>query len=210
MMVRRLSLFFAACLIAAVAVTATQASTSATDTIRHTVDNVLNIIKDPGMQDANKRPALLADVETLIKSIFDFTEFSARTVGPKWRQFTPDQKKRFTDAFEDLLRATYIERLDGYDGQQVKFLGEVSSTKGDKVEVQTTITIKNQDVPVSYRVLDKNGVWKIYDVHIEKVSLIENYRGQFKEILLKGNAEELIGKVAEKAREIQKQNAPAL
>lgn len=207
-MIRHISLFLAACLLAATATTA-QAAASATDTIRLTVDSVLNIIKDPAMHDPAKRPALLADVENQIKTIFDFTEFSARTVGPKWRSFTPDQKKRFENAFADLLRATYIEKLEGYDGEQVKFTGEVSSTKGDKVEVQSTVMMKDKEVPVSYRLIDKNGKWKVYDVRIEKVSLIENYRGQFKEILLKGNAEELIAKVEAKAVEVQQQKPTA-
>ena len=185
------------------------AGTSATDTIRQTIDDVLGIIKKPEMHDPSKRGPLLEAVEEKVKTIFDFTEFSARTVGPKWRQFSEDQKNRFVDAFSALLRATYIDKLDGYDGEKVKFVGEVASTKGDKVEVQTTIMMKDKEVPVSYRLLDKNGAWRVYDVRIEKVSLIENYRGQFKDILLKGDAEELISKVETKAAEVRQQNQTA-
>ncbi len=201
-MIRRIS-FFAAFFLLLITVAPTAfAAPSATDTIRQTVDSVLNIIKKPEMQEPAKKPALLNDVEAQIKTIFDFTEFSARTVGPKWPSFTPDQKTRFEEAFADLLRATYIEKLEGYGGEQVNFTGEVANSKGDKVEVQSTIRMKdNKVIPVAYRMLDKNGAWKVYDVRIENVSLVENYRGQFKDILLKGSAENLIRQVEAKARD---------
>lgn len=208
-MKRQIAFFIMACIFVASTASAALAGSSATDAIRQTIDGVLDIIKKPEMHDPGKRSALLADVEDRIKTIFDFTEFSARTVGPKWRQFSPDQKTRFEAAFADLLRATYIEKLDGYDGEKVKFIGEVSSTKGDKAEVQTSIMMKDKEIPVSYRLINKNGTWRVYDVRIEKVSLIENYRGQFKELLLKGDAEELIGRVEVKAKEIQQQNKTA-
>ncbi len=201
-MIRRMPFFAALFLVLAAAAPTAMAAQSATDTIRHTVDSVLNIVKKPEMQDAEKKTALLDEVEERIKTIFDFTEFSARTVGPKWPAFTPDQKTRFETAFASLLRATYIEKLEGYSGEKVNFTNEISSSKGDKVEVQSTIQTKdNKVIPVAYRLLDKNGAWKVYDVRIENVSLVENYRGQFKDILLKGSAEDLIRQVEEKARE---------
>lgn len=206
-MIRRAAFFAALLLFVVAAAPAAFGAQSATDTIRQTVDNVLNIIKKPEMRDAAKKAALLKDVEDQIKTIFDFSEFSARTVGPKWRTFTPDQQSRFENAFASLLRATYIEKLEGYSGEKVNFTGEIASTKGDKVEVQSSIQMKdNKVIPVSYRLLDKNGQWKVYDVRIENVSLIENYRGQFKDILLKGSAEDLIKQVEEKARTTKNEN----
>lgn len=207
---RRILSFLAVCfLVVFMASSAVAATKSATETIQITIDSALNIIKKPEMSDPSKRDALFAQIEDLVKGIFDFTEFSARTVGPKWRQFTPDQKQRFENSFAELLRATYIEKLDGYDGEKVKFIGEIKSAKGDKVEVQTTIMMKDKEIPVSYRLLDKGGQWRVYDVRIEKVSLIENYRGQFKDILLKGDADELIKKVEEKAQEVKRASNPA-
>lgn len=208
-MIRRISLFFVLLILVAAAAPAASAAQSATETIRQTVDDVLNIIKKPEMDDPAQKPALLQQVEEHIKTIFDFTEFSARTVGPKWKSFTPDQKKQFEEAFADLLRATYIEKLDGYSGEKVNFTGEVLSTKGDKAEVQSSIQMKDKVIPVSYRLIIKSGAWKVYDVRIENVSLIENYRGQFKDILLRGSAEDLIKKVQEKALEIKNDNTTA-
>jgi phospholipid transport system substrate-binding protein len=208
-MIRRIPLFLAAALLLVFTASFAMAALTATETIQQRVDEALNIIKGPKMSNPATRGPLLQQVEDKIKTIFDFTEFSARTVGPKWRAFTDEQKNRFEDAFASLLRATYIEKLDGYNGEKVKFLGEIKSTKGDKVEVQTSILMKDKEVPVSYRLLDKDGIWKVYDVRIEKVSLIENYRGQFKEILMKGDTEELIKKVVDKAAEMKQQNNAA-
>lgn len=202
-MIRRATLMPALLLFALAAVPAVAAQTTATDTIRQTVNEVLDIIKKPEMSDPAKKNVLLQQVEDRIKTIFDFTEFSVRTVGPKWREFTPDQKSKFEEAFAALLRATYIEKLGGYSGEQVDFTGEISSTKGDKAEVQSSIQMKDKSIPVAYRLLIKNGEWKVYDVRIENVSLIENYRGQFKDILLRGSADDLIKKVEEKAREVK-------
>lgn len=205
-MMRRISFLLVVFMFVVASAGASMAATSATDTIRQAVDNVMNIIKKPEMHDPAKKNELLKEVDALVKTIFDFGEFSARTVGPKWRSFTPDQKSRFEDAFADLLRATYIEKLEGYSGEKVNFTDEVSSSKGDKVEVQTTLQMKDKVVPVAYRLLQKNNAWKVYDVRIENVSLIENYRGQFKDILLRGSADELIEKVVEKSREVKASN----
>lgn len=203
-MIRRFTLMLALLVcITAVAKTAT-AATSATDTIRQTVNSVLDIIKKPEIHDPAKKTVLLQQVEDEIKTIFDFSEFSARTVGPKWREFSPEQKTQFEEAFAALLRSTYIEKLEGYRGEQVNFTGEVASAKGDKAEVQSSIQMKDKVIPVAYRLTMKNGAWKVYDVRIENVSMIENYRGQFKDILLRGTAEDLIKKVTDKAEEMKK------
>lgn len=198
-----------ALLVLTLAAVPAMAAQNATDTIRQTVNEVLDIIKKPEMHDPAQKTALLQQVEERIKTIFDFSEFSARTVGPKWREFTPDQKSRFEEAFAALLRATYIEKLDGYSGEQVDFTGEITSTKGDKAEVQSSIRMKDKSIPVAYRLLTKNGEWKVYDVRIENVSLIENYRGQFKDILLRGSADDLIKKVEEKAQEVKNEKNTA-
>lgn len=182
-------------------------SHSATETIRGAINNIMSVIKDPGINNPDTRPGLLGQVEDIAYTVFDFEEFSARTVGPHWRSFSADQKSRFNDAFADLLRALYVDKLEGYGGENVEFVKEIKSTKGDKAEVQTTVQLKDKLVPVSYRLLIKQDAWKVYDVIIEQMSLVENYRGQFKEIIAQNDAEALIARVEAKAEEIRLQNA---
>ena len=205
-MIRRIALLAAFLVLATAVAPATASAQSATDTIRNTVNTVLNIIKKPEMNDQATRPELLRQVEDHVKTIFDFTEFSARTVGPKWSQFTPDQKSRFEEAFASLLRASYIEKLEGYSGEQVVFTNEIMGTKGDRAEVQSTLQMKDKTIPVAYRLLHRNNVWKVYDVRIENVSMVENYRGQLKDILRKGTPEDLIKTVNEKALQVKNEN----
>ncbi len=164
--------------------------------LRQSVDQVLLVLKEPGYRDPALRPPLRAKIETLIHGIFDFSEFSARTVGRNWPSFTEDQKKRFDEAFAELLLTTYLDKVEGYNGEQVEYLGELLSRKGDKAEVRTTVTLADgKKVPVSYRMMLKNGKWVVYDVLIENVSLIKNYRSQFAEVLSKGTPEQLIERV---------------
>ena len=176
--------------------------------LKTSVDSILDIVKQPGYTDAAQRPALMDKVEEEIRQIFDFREFSARTVGVNWPSFTPDQQDRFADAFASLLRATYLEKFDGYNGEQVLFTGELVSGKGDKVEVQTTVVVKDKQVPVAYRMLqNRQQRWVVYDVIIEGVSMVKNYRTQFQDLLEKGTADQLIERVRIKADEVRKQPA---
>lgn len=176
----------------------------ARDSLSSSVNRILETLKDPGYRETATRPALRAKVENEIRTIFDFEEFSARTVGANWPDFNPDQKSRFVDAFADLLRATYLDKIDGYNGEEIAYTGELASAKGDKIEVQTAVTLKDKKVvPVSYRMLEKNGRWVVYDVIIEGVSLVKNYRSQFQDIMTKGTPDQLIDRVRAKADEVR-------
>ena len=165
------------------------------------INKIFTILQTPEFVDKATRPAQRAKIEAVVAEIFDFEEFSLRTIGPRWQQFTPEQKKQFEKAFAALLKATYLDRVDGYGGEQVQYLGEQLSTKGDKVELRTTLSMKNgKTIPVFYRMLVKNGIWVVYDVIIENISLVMNYRTQFQELLLKASPEELTARILERAQ----------
>ena len=171
------------------------------------IDEVLDLIKDPAFTNPATREAQIDKIDDSVRKIFDFSEFSARTVGRNWKDFSETQKNAFIEAFAQLLRATYIDKIEGYDGEKVLYLGETVGTKGDKVEVNTEISVKNQEAPikVSYRLLNK-GHWVVYDVIIEGVSLVQNYRTQFNDLLQKGDADALIARVNSRAQELHQQN----
>lgn len=182
----------------------------ARSSLKGTIDQVLELIKDPAFSNSATRENQIEAIDSKIREVFDFSEFSSRTVGKNWKNFTDAQKTQFIDAFAQLLRATYIDKIEGYNGEEVKYLGETVGTKGDKVEVDTSISLKTQDAPikVSYRMLEK-GRWVVYDVVIEGVSLVQNYRTQFNELLQKGDADALIAKVNARAQELREQNKTA-
>lgn len=167
-------------------------------------DRILTCIKNPDYVNPATRAPLRQQIEDEVLHIFDFREFSSRTVGARWRSFTPDQQKRFSDAFADLLISTYVNKIDGYNGEQVVYTGEVSSPAGDRTEVRSVITMKDgKKVPVAYRMLPKEGGWRVYDVLIENISLVKNYRTQFQDILNSGTPDQLIARVRAKAQEVR-------
>ncbi|WP_206214275.1 ABC transporter substrate-binding protein [Desulfovibrio sp. ZJ369] len=167
-------------------------------------NRILACIKNPDYVNPATRAPLRQQIEDEVLHIFDFREFSSRTVGARWRTFNPDQQKRFSDAFADLLISTYVGKIDGYNGEQVVYTGEVSSPAGDRTEVRSVITMKDgKKVPVAYRMLPKEGGWRVYDVLIENISLVKNYRTQFQDILNSGSPDQLIARVRAKAQEVR-------
>jgi phospholipid transport system substrate-binding protein len=170
-------------------------------TLETRVNSIFAIIQQPGFADKTSRPEYRMRIEAEVAGIFDFAEFSSRTVGPRWSAFTPEQRRSFTEAFASLLKATYLDRVDGYSGEKVAYLGEQVSARGDRVEVRTTLTLKdNKVVPLNYRMLPNEGSWVVYDVIIENISLVMNYRSQFQELLLKGSPEALTARILDQAR----------
>ena len=187
------------CLMATVSAHA--ADITARQTAEAGADRILALLNDPAFKDPATKPAIRQKVEAEVLQLFDFDEFSTRTVGPSWRKFTPEQKEGFKTAFTDLLRNTYIDTLDEYDGQKIRFTGEVVANNGKRVEVQMEFLTSKQAHPVAFRMLEKNGRWVVYDVLIEGISMIKNYRDQFRDILSKGDPQTLIERVQAKALE---------
>ena len=187
------------CLVAAVSAHA--ADMTARQIAEAGAERILALLGDPAFKDPATKPAIRQKVEAEVLQLFDFDEFSTRTVGPGWRSFTPEQKEAFKTAFTDLLRNTYIDTLDEYDGQKVRFTGEVTANNGKRVEVQMEFLTSKQAYPVAFRMLEKKGRWVVYDVLIEGISMIKNYRDQFRDILAKGDPQTLIERVQAKAIE---------
>ena len=184
-----------------------RASSPAQTALETSINRILGSIKNPDYVNPATRRPLRQQIEDEVLHIFDFKEFSSRTVGPRWSTFTPAQQQQFSDAFAELLLNTYLSKIDGYNGEQVVYTGEVTSPKGDRTEVRTVITMKDsKKVPVAYRMLPKDGTWFVYDVLIENISLVKNYRTQFQDILNSGSPDQLIAKVKAKAQEVRQAN----
>ena len=206
---RRITLALCGLLLAFVLLpSAAQANSPARQALETATNRILDFIKNPDYVNPATRRPIRQQIEDEVLHSFDYGEFSSRTVGPRWHTFTPEQKKAFSDAFADLLISTYVNKIDGYNGEQVLYTGEVASAKGDRVEVRSVITMKDgKKVPVAYRMLPKNGKWMVYDVLIENISLVKNYRTQFQDILNTDSPENLIARIKAKAVEVQQEHA---
>jgi len=170
--------------------------------IKQTVDQALAILQNSAMKTPGpKRDKLMEEISALVYRRIDFEEFSARAVGAKWREFTPSQKEKFLAAFSDLLYYTYYSSVVKYSGQPIEFTGEILSAKGDKAEIKSNFYFEGKSVPINYRMMSKDGDWLLYDIYIESISIVQNYRNQFQDVLQKQSIDELIKRVRDKADE---------
>jgi phospholipid transport system substrate-binding protein len=169
----------------------------ATDQVKGTVDQVLKILTDPSLKGDAKLQQRRAKIRQAVLQRFGFTEMSKRSLGQYWAQRTPKEREEFVRLFTDLLERAYINRVDGYSGEQVVYLSE--SVDGNFSEVRTKIvTKKGQDVSILYRLLKNDANWEVYDVIVEGVSLVNNYRTQFAKIIRTSSYEELVKKMQAK------------
>ncbi|MDR1359820.1 MAG: ABC transporter substrate-binding protein [Deltaproteobacteria bacterium] len=187
------------------ALPAVSAESGARQRLETTINAVLAELGKPEFKNPESQPQILASVEKIILTLFDFEELSMRTVGPTWRSFSEDQKARFQAAFTNLLRESYLEKLNGYEGETVSFLGESSSSDGKRAEIQTTVDVLGKPVPVAYKLIRKQD-WVVYDILIEGVSMVQNYRTQFQDLLRRGSIEQLIRLVDETALKVREKS----
>ena len=131
---------------------------SPTQTIQGSIDNVITLLKDPEYKNKATRINIRNKIESEVRKVFDFNEFSLRTVGQNWSSFTDEQKSQFNDAFANLLLATYLDKIDGYNGEKIQYNDEIISNSGDHSEVKTTLSLTDgRTIPIIYRMILKNN-----------------------------------------------------
>jgi phospholipid transport system substrate-binding protein len=173
---------------------------AAKDTVQKQVDKMLAKMQTPEFKGLD-RDAKLTEITNIINEVFDWEELSRRTLGREWRKFSPDQQKEFISLFKKLLQGVYADRILAYTSEKIEFDKETELKKG-RVEVESyIITTDNKKIPLFYRMTNKSGNWRVYDVVIEGVSMVKNYRGQFRQILSKEKPEDLLQTLREKVKE---------
>ena len=161
------------------------------ETVEKGVNNLLKTLGDPAFK-AQTKDQQIATLGTEIEKVFDFTELSKRTLGRDWKKMSAAQQTEFVKLFKELLQGVYADRLLAYSDQKVIFDKEITLKKG-RAEVQSYLqTSDGKKIPLFYRLTDKGGSWKVYDVVIEGVSMVKNYRTQFRDILAKDSPDKLL------------------
>lgn len=173
------------------------AAPSAIDQVRDTVEQVLSVLRQKGLDKTTR----LDQLRGIIRGRFDFALMSQWTLGPYWRKASPDQQQRFISLYSDLLEANYRGKIEKYTDQKVNYLGE--RIEGNRAEVQTEIVTDQANIPLVYRLNLEGDKWMVYDVVIEGVSLVRTYRGTFGEIARKDGIDGLLDQVAQKIQEQQ-------
>ena len=171
----------------------------AKDTVKGQIDKMLAKMQTPEFKGLQK-DAKLTEISNIINEVFDWQELSQRTLGREWKSFSPDQQKEFVTLFEKLLEGIYADRILAYTQEKIEFGKETELKKG-RVEVESyIITTDNKKVPLFYRMTNKSGQWRVYDVVIEGVSMVKNYRGQFRQILSTKKPEDLLQTLRDKVK----------
>ena len=168
--------------------------------IRQTTDKILSIVTDPSLKDPSKAQEREKLIRRAVDEQFDWEEMARRSLATHWAKRTAEERKEFVRLFADLLERTYMRKVEDYSGEKVLYEGETKD--GDYVKVKVKIvTKKNKDIPVEYRLKKEGNDWFIYDVSIEGVSLVNNYRTQFNNIIVQSSYENLVKKLRDKVEE---------
>lgn len=178
------------------------AAISPTQQVQQSVDRIMDLLNDKSLQTEVRNQEL----EDLIRSRFDFQIMSQWILGQNWRKATPQQRDRFVELFTDLLEANYKGRIaeyaDQYTDEKVDYAGE--RIKGEHAMVDTFVVTKDKRIPISYKLVQQKEEWRIYDVVIEEVSLVRNYRSTYDEILRKEGFDGLFARMVRKIDELKK------
>jgi len=161
------------------------------------VNKLLDVLSDPSLKAGSETETEKKKIWAIVDSIFDYTALSRRSLGRNWKRLNPDQQKEFTHLFRRLLGNLYMDKIMTYTDEKVIFIKEKVFSK-NKAEVETKVITKSKEIPISYRMILKNDFWKVYDVVIEGVSLVRNYRSQFKSILKDKTSSDLLRILREK------------
>jgi len=168
------------------------------ETVKGHVNKVLDVLRDPSLKGGSTEEIKKDRIRVISDKMFDYTELSRRTLGQNWKKFKPEQQQEFIELYKSILEGAYIDRIMSYSDEKVLFNRE-NQLSEKTVEVQTSILTKKADIPISYRVIRKEGEWRVYDVIIEGVSLVSNYRSQFSQILGNKTPEGLLKQLRKKA-----------
>jgi len=170
------------------------------DQLKSQIDRVLKTLDDPELKKEGRGKERRTAVRKIANDIFDFNETARRSLGRHWQARTPAERDEFVQLFSDLLERSYISKVELYGGEKIQYVGDTIDS--DQAKVQTKLLTKGgSDIPIEYRMSRKGDRWLVYDVIIEGVSLVANYRTQFNKIIQTSSYQELVKKMKTKQEE---------
>lgn len=171
------------------------------DAIKGPIDTVIAILNDPVYKDMSLKSEQRDKIWQSVSAIFDFDEISMRAVARNWKKFTPEERKEFSAVFSKFLGNTYVDKIQGeFHNEEIVYVGQEILKKG-RALAKTLIKRETIEIPVDYRLKLMDGQWRVYDVAVEGISLVKNYRTQFSQLLKKESPAELIKRLEKKLAE---------
>jgi phospholipid transport system substrate-binding protein len=169
-----------------------------TDQIKSTVDKALVVLRDPRFKPAAKTKERREQLKQILFARFDFTEMAKRSLGANWRRRTPKEQEEFVRLFTDLLERAYADTIESYGDEKIVYVGE--RLDGGYADVSSKVlTSKGEEFSLNYRAHFVGGEWRVYDVVVENISMVNNYRSQFNRVISNASYEELVRRLRDKA-----------
>ncbi len=168
-----------------------------TEAMKMTIDEVLGIIQDKELKQAPRAEERRKRLEQVVENRFDYQEMSRRALGAPWSTLEDKDKQEFVALFRTLLANSYADKVETYSGEGVQYLNE--RTEKDYAEVRTKMLTGKTEIPLDYRLINKGVDWRVYDVVVDGVSLVSNYRGQFSKILRSSTFPDLLEQLRKKS-----------
>ena len=172
-----------------------------TEAMKTTIDEVLRIVRDQDLKRKDKADERRHLLERVVEARFDYAEMSRRALGAPWNQLTDQQKQEFVDLFRTLLTNSYADKIETYSGEGVQYLNE--RTEKEYAEVRTKVLSGKTEIPLDYRLINRAEDWRVYDVVVDNISLVNNYRGQFTKILRASSYSDLVDQLRKKSDKLK-------
>jgi phospholipid transport system substrate-binding protein len=173
-----------------------------TDQVRQTADRVLSVLQDSRLKSPDKQQERRAQIRQIVANRFDFPEMAKRSLGSNWQKISNDDRREFVELFTELLEKSYADQIESYNGEKIVYGRE--NVSQDQADVNTKIvTKKGEEIAVNYKLRSNGGDWKVYDVVIEDISIVNNFRSQFNRILANASFADLLKKLQSKSVEIK-------
>ena len=164
------------------------------ETLRPAAEEVTRILEDPALKSLTAERK--ARIRAVVSDLFDYPEIAQRVLGRHWRSLNLSERAEFVQLFRDFLEYTYLPKISLYQGERVRFVGE--SVDGELATVRAVVLTKGKEVPVSYRLDQRDGRWRIYDIAVEGISFVNNYRSQFDQVIARGSYRDLAERLKQK------------
>lgn len=168
-----------------------------TSQIKDTVDQIVVTLKNPELKSEARKNERREQLRAVIYPRFDFPEMAKRSFGSNWQRLSAEQQREFVEVFTDLLEEAYVGKIESYSGEKFLYVGETQNKVFSEVNTKV-VTSKGEEFSINYKLRDVDGTWKVYDLVIENISLVNNYRSQFHRVLAQSSFDGLLRKMKEK------------
>ncbi len=175
---------------------------TAYDVVKSRMNEAFEVLRDPALQGESANQLKRKKILSILDNVFDYVELSKRTLSRNWNKLTPNQREEFQRLYKTLLEKVYLDKILAYSDQEVVF-GKERTLGQNKVEVESKIVSGSLVTPIHFRMILKNGKWRAYDVVIEGISLVKNYRSQFKRVIKKKSLEGMLEVLRKKVSKIK-------